>query len=588
MKLKFEILTVILTLSSVLSKAQKLVPCNCGADANGKRLYGFCDSLIIKDKIPCQYDSAYPFNGGLARVIKDGKTGYVDQTGKLVIPFLYEEGEDFSDGFAYVKKGENYFYINKTGVNQFKKNFPIPSLGVKIEGLSEGAKKILAQQMSTLKKECKFNDGLAKVFDTTKKMIGFIDTKGATVLPTKYIYATSFSEGIAFVKESPTQAITAINKKGVAVFELGKDILPNPEGFINGFAIVRGRPSNGNFAVLNYIDKSGKLLLAESVNKAQPFSNNYAVISDKNNDMFLIDNKGMKVFDQTLKYLEQSPIKGILFYSNETDRGYGLMDFSGNRRTKPGYVNFKKLNDSIFLCKPWGSSAYTLLSIKSGELLFASRFTAYNWLKEGKKSILRLTGDDLFGNVRSLDYEPATGKYLKEGKEIPANDNLYLAINYTTDKDKTQQEAELKPGVVKYENQYFSLRFPKEMELFKDTVDQTTYRQSTYYFSVKRRQYTGSARDYLDALMEQLKAGNEYESVVFENLAVQNGSLPILIATKKETGNSKGRLFYTALDSDKTGAGKGILYVLFGNYFAGNETKDGSQFRSALYSISYK
>lgn len=568
------------------SQSQKIVPCRCEDKTAGVSKYGYCDSLRTKFIIQCQFDSAYPVSNGLARIIKEGKIGYIDITGKLAIPALYEEGENFSDGFAYVKKDDHYFYINKSGVSQFKKNFPLPSLP-KMEGLSDGAKKLVAEQLAMMRKESSFQDGLAKFYDTTNKKIGYIDTKGTIVVPQKYIFASRFSEGIAFVKETATSPTTAINKKGQPLFELDNNTRPMPEGFVNGFSIVMVKPLPGKNAYLNYIDKTGKLLLPEPVKTAEPFNNNYAVIKGNDDEMILINNKGIKAFDQLLKYLGKSAIKGIYFYSNEPTRGFGLIDITGKRRTKPGYDNFTKLNDSVFLCKPWGSTVYTLLSIHSGELLFSSRFTQYAWISDAKKTTIRLIGTDLFQGNISLDYETPTGKFLKEGKEIPIKDNRYLTVNYIkTEKDKAEREKELTPGISKYENQHFSLRFPKEMELFKDTVNSTVYRDFAYFFAVEKIKFNG---DYLAALMSKFQSLGKYDNFKYELLAMKEGNIRILLFTsKKVSGEKQAQFFYAVLDKEKIKSLSNEIYLLKGNYFVMDEGTDGADFRSTLYSIKYK
>ena len=78
------------------------------------------DELLV---IPYQqYDlGAGNFSEGLAFVINgEGKVGYIDKTGKLVIPYQYGtvEGDaaDFSEGLAWVSNGDGKIgYIDKTG-----------------------------------------------------------------------------------------------------------------------------------------------------------------------------------------------------------------------------------------------------------------------------------------------------------------------------------------------------------------------------------------------------------------------------------------------------------------------------------------
>lgn len=54
-----------------------------------------------------QYDELYPFSEGLAAVKKDGKYGYINTQGELVIPVQFYGAGGFSEGFACVYD-ENY------------------------------------------------------------------------------------------------------------------------------------------------------------------------------------------------------------------------------------------------------------------------------------------------------------------------------------------------------------------------------------------------------------------------------------------------------------------------------------------------
>lgn len=56
---------------------------------------------------------AYDFSDGLAAVKKDEKVGYIDKTGKTVIPFEYTRGNPFYNGIAYVSRDGEHGLINK-------------------------------------------------------------------------------------------------------------------------------------------------------------------------------------------------------------------------------------------------------------------------------------------------------------------------------------------------------------------------------------------------------------------------------------------------------------------------------------------
>jgi len=89
---------------------------------NGK--YGYKDipdNVIIEAK----YDQTDGFNEGFATVFigeldlngypQKGKFGFIDKTGKEVIPIIYDFAMPFFDGLAGVKKDGKVFYIDKQG-----------------------------------------------------------------------------------------------------------------------------------------------------------------------------------------------------------------------------------------------------------------------------------------------------------------------------------------------------------------------------------------------------------------------------------------------------------------------------------------
>ncbi|MBQ5814588.1 MAG: WG repeat-containing protein, partial [Flavobacteriales bacterium] len=68
-------------------------------------------TVYYKDK----YDYVSGFFEGLAVVEKGEKKGYIDKTGREVVPCIYDDAWNFSEGLAYVRKDGKYGYIDKTG-----------------------------------------------------------------------------------------------------------------------------------------------------------------------------------------------------------------------------------------------------------------------------------------------------------------------------------------------------------------------------------------------------------------------------------------------------------------------------------------
>ena len=119
------------------------------------------------------------FSEGRGRVVlKSGdgyKTGYVDEKGEWVVNAEYDEGRDFSNGLAAIRKGKLWGYVDLYG------NVVIPIVYKKALSFSE-------------------LEGLAVVQDEDSGNFGFIDKKGSYKIKPQYREAGSFSEGLAYVK----------------------------------------------------------------------------------------------------------------------------------------------------------------------------------------------------------------------------------------------------------------------------------------------------------------------------------------------------------------------------------------------------
>src|SRR6201988_765828 len=76
-----------------------------------KGKYGYINKTG-KVIIPAQFEFADKFYEGLAVVKQGGKRGFIDPAGKMVIPAQYDSKVDgyFSEGVACVKKGAKYTY----------------------------------------------------------------------------------------------------------------------------------------------------------------------------------------------------------------------------------------------------------------------------------------------------------------------------------------------------------------------------------------------------------------------------------------------------------------------------------------------
>ena len=125
---------------------------------------------FVEDPGPIRFATGTP--GELIPFQQDGKMGYVDATGKVVIPAEFTSALPFSDGLACASKGGPYGFIDKTG------EFVIPP---RFEYSND------------------FSEGLAGV-PLGAKAWGFIDRTGKVILPARFnwIYG-GFRHGIVQV-----------------------------------------------------------------------------------------------------------------------------------------------------------------------------------------------------------------------------------------------------------------------------------------------------------------------------------------------------------------------------------------------------
>lgn len=83
---------------------------------------GFYDINKGKLVIPCIYKSCtYEFRlcEGLVALKKDGKAGFVNADNIVIIPFVYDDAYEFSEGFAVVERFGKFGYVDRYGNDTF-------------------------------------------------------------------------------------------------------------------------------------------------------------------------------------------------------------------------------------------------------------------------------------------------------------------------------------------------------------------------------------------------------------------------------------------------------------------------------------
>jgi hypothetical protein len=149
------------------------------------------------------------------------KWGFLDETGKEVIPYKYDMAFNFTDeGFALVQIDSKFGIIDKKG----REIVPCKYYNIIATKQSDATGTRVTQI---------FYEGLAIVRNGTFKD-GYIDTTGKEVIPCQYAIGWKFSEGLAKVM---------VDNKWGYIDKTGNQVIPckydSAEDFSNGVAEVK-------------------------------------------------------------------------------------------------------------------------------------------------------------------------------------------------------------------------------------------------------------------------------------------------------------------------------------------------------------
>jgi len=244
---------------------------------NGK--YILVDSATMIPINNIEYDTPFGFNDGVAVALRNKLWGYIDKSGKEIVPcgsYLYVY--DFQNGYGKVKEGNDNNSIRFGFVNKLGK-LVVPVIYQDLSELNNNSSKFYREgkygfvnsdgvEITTAKFENahSFFEGLATVELNGKW--GYIDGNGKEVIPAKYLECGDFHEGLAFVKEH-TRGIQStyldlygfINKKEEMIIP---QIYFQAKNFNEGIALVEDEYRIGKF-----IDKDNNELCRRSFTESE-------------------------------------------------------------------------------------------------------------------------------------------------------------------------------------------------------------------------------------------------------------------------------------------------------------------------------
>ncbi len=364
--------------------------------------WGYIDTSG-KTVIPCIYEWCEDFSEGLAAVGLNGKAGFINKAGLQVFPFEFEEADNFSDGFAEVTLNGKSGVVRRTG----KQVIPCEYDEIDFEYI---------HQLISLKKNGKYgfmdlNGALVIPFQFDKVSSfyfglagaemngkwGFISTKGEWKIPATYDWVSKFGkEGFATVKSGGRTGL---------VSRSGQLLIPCKYQFIGNY-------SEGLFLAedsvhYGFVDSTGKIVIPFTFEKA-PFADlttgfmNGLARGYKKGKVGLIDRKG--------KFLIPYDFEEILLDSGEPDLfivkkngRYGLIDRKAKMLIPAQYENF-------------------LMFVNGRARVSREEDGEWGLIAKNKKVLIPLSFDDIFPNVTGSVYivelDEKFGLYSADGTKL--------------------------------------------------------------------------------------------------------------------------------------------------------------------------
>jgi hypothetical protein len=280
-------------------------------DENLKVLYKESKDPLISERI-------FEYKNGLGKIRYSGKFGFIDHTGKVVIPDTFDKAEDFNEGLAQVQVKGKWGYINTKGQIVIEPKY---------------------------KTSHRFSCGLAAFDDNGKH--GYINQEGKIIIPAIYDRVSHFKDNKAWVLYKGKWGY--INKSGAYIIQ---PQYKDTYDFNEGFCWVK---TGMEWAL---IDTTNKIIIPFSQQNHLVYAASGAkkILSNIKYGLLVTKEKGKTGFSSVpdLKKVIVSKFDEVLPFEDSLAVAYldgkcGVIDIKGEFFIEPKYEEIKYLgNRNIF------------------------------------------------------------------------------------------------------------------------------------------------------------------------------------------------------------------------------------------------
>ena len=233
------------------------------------------------------------YHEGLSAYYENGKWGFINTAGIVVIQPAYDEVKDFKGGYSIVKQDGRWGIMDKTGkfvhqctydsISDIDSEIALAKAGVDSYYLYlNGKKKLLPKEYTFYP----YSEGYARIKSNKNNKWGYVDTKGVFRINAEYDFASDFKGGHALVAkgEKSWQITKNGDKKGTEFVADNSAVLLN-----NGSAYVK--KNDGETSI--FMDKS--LHRVREYAEVGEFRDGMARVKDKKGNVSYINEKGETV-----------------------------------------------------------------------------------------------------------------------------------------------------------------------------------------------------------------------------------------------------------------------------------------------------
>lgn len=229
--------------------------------------------------------------------MEDGKFGYKDTTGKVIIAPSFTFAFDFSEGLAVAGKGENklsskYGFINTKGewvippsynaADEFSEGLARVQINGKWGYIDKTGKIIITPQFQLC---YEFKNGYAMA--QIKNKFGLIDKTGKFIITPEYYNLTNFSgEALGLQKTMFDPWFLA----DISGNQLNEKTFSRMSNFSNGLA-----PARNNDDLWGFINEKGAWVVMPKYTGAHIFSEGFAFVETDYANWTFIDTKGNEI-----------------------------------------------------------------------------------------------------------------------------------------------------------------------------------------------------------------------------------------------------------------------------------------------------